>query len=57
MAVVPKRPEEVIMIGSLLLFAALVCFVLVAFVSVKKINLVAFGLAFWVTPQVLARFI
>ena len=45
------------MIGSLLLFAALVCFVLVAFVSVKKINLVAFGLAFWVTPQVLARFI
>jgi len=45
------------MIGTLLLFAALVCFVLGAFVPGKKINLVALGLAFWVMPQVLARFI
>ena len=45
------------MIGSLLLFGALICFLLGAFIPGKRLNLVALGLAFWVMPQVLARFI
>jgi hypothetical protein len=46
-------------IGSLLLIGALVCFVLAATGIARpwKIDLTALGLALWVMPQVLARFI
>jgi hypothetical protein len=48
---------ESIMVGSLLLLGALVCFLLGVFIPGKRFDLVALGLAFWVMPQVLARFI